>query len=286
MNRCRLLTIDVEDWFHICEVESLSDLDSWSGFESRVESATRWLLDVLRQRNIKGIFFILGWIAQEYPDLIREIKTQGHLIGSHSFGHNLLYELSDAEFEIDLLKSLDAIDKAIGERPSLYRAPGFSLTHRNFSMLQILADNGIEFDFSIYPGDRAHGGFRTDMNEPYKIMFGGGLSIIEMPMSVGRLFGKLDVGLGGGYYRLLPVFILKRLFGRREYQMSYFHPRDFDYGQPKIKGLKFLKSFKTYVGLKTSQKKFLRLLDAFSFDDPRYSLQRVSDSDLKLTLYS
>lgn len=277
----RYLTIDVEDWFHICEVEGIDSEESWRALESRVEESTHWVLMQLDRHQITGIFFVLGWVAERYPKLILEIKSRGHLIGCHSYAHRLLYELSEAEFKRDLQKGLNAISSITGEKPVMYRAPGFSIKNENAFMLRALAEEGIEYDFSIYPGRRAHGGIQSAGALPRRLEFDDHLCLIEMPVSVAQAIPKWDVGFGGGYFRLLPLALLKLLFANREYQMSYFHPRDFDPRQPRLQGLGLFKHFKTYVGLKNSRAKFRRLLNNFKFDDPKAALINVKNLDLE-----
>ena len=280
MNFGRFLTIDVEDWFHICEVDEVDSEGAWSALESRVEESTLWLLHQLERHRVKGIFFVLGWIAERYPLLVQEIKRQGHLIGCHSYAHPLLYDLTEAEFRSDLRKGLSAIQSITGDAPIMYRAPGFSIKDENAFMLKVLAEEGIKYDFSIYPGRRAHGGIKSASSVPYKVEFEDNLSLVEMPVSVASVIPVGDVGFGGGYYRLLPLAFIKLLFGRRSYQMSYFHPRDFDNDQPRLRGLSRFKRFKTYVGLKKSKSNFLDLLSEFEFDDPSVALEELEDLDL------
>ena len=150
MKQFSFLTIDLEDWFHLLDLDQVMNVNDWDNYDSRIEKVTIWLLEVLAVHKVKAIFFILGWIADRYPDLIREIKRRGHTIGSHSHEHPLLYQLTEDEFQRDLVQSLTSIEKASGEAPKYYRAPGFSITDKNLWCMKKLCENGIEADFSIF----------------------------------------------------------------------------------------------------------------------------------------
>lgn len=285
MRQFSFLTIDLEDWFHLLDLEQVMNVGDWDSYEARIENITFWMLELLSEYNVKAIFFVLGWVADRYPDLILEIRNRGHVIGSHSYSHPLLYQLSADEFRQDLVKSLTSIERACGEVPKYYRAPGFSITQNNLSCLKTLIENGIEADFSIFPGLRSHGGLPTALDVPHRITFDNEKSLIEFPMSVGEILLGWKFGFGGGYYRLLPRRILRDAFFSRGYLMSYFHPRDFDFYQPRLSELGWLRYFRSYVGLKHSKSKFKSLLGDFSFGDPQSQISEIAGSELQEVLY-
>lgn len=264
MSTSLILTIDLEDWFHLLEVDSLSSEDRWESIESRVERVTHGLLSILAKQNVKATFFVLGWIAQQYPGLVQEIVSAGHEIGSHSFAHPLVYTLTPKQFEYDLYKSIDAISNVTGKAVEMYRAPGFSITDECNWALEILAKYGIKIDCSIFPASRAHGGYRTsDVSGPTRLLLPNDVEIIELPMTIGRLFNYKVPYTGGGYFRFFPYPFFKHFSKQNDYLMTYFHPRDFDPKQPRLKELPLLKYYKTYVGLSTSLAKFERMLRDF-----------------------
>ena len=260
MNKTLILTFDLEEWFHLC----LDDLtSSWDKYERRFEKNTDYLLEILDQNNVKATFLVLGWIAKQYPEIIRKISENGHDIGSHSNNHGLVYEQSEQEFEADLIESLKILEDVTSKKISIYRAPAFSINVQSKWALEIIAENGISCDLSIFQGDRNLGGISGEkIDEPFYIntQFG---KILEYPMSLTKILGLTFATCGGGYFRLLPFSITKALLRKNDYKMTYFHPRDFDYGQPRL-SMPAIKYFKTYVGLLSSKSKFKKLLENFN----------------------
>lgn len=261
-----ILTFDIEDWFHLLGIEKLSDPRIWEKLESRVENNTLHILDLLSKYNHKATFFVLGYIAEKFPELIMEISKRGHEIGTHSYNHPLLYNLSEQEFDYDLRRSIEVISNLVNADVFSYRAPGFSIRQSNYFFLKVMREAGIRVDASIFPAKRAHGGIPgSTINEPTILNLEHGSSIIEMPMSPVEFFGQKLILTGGGYFRLTPLKLIENLARRDNYTMWYFHPRDFDYLQPRIEGLGAIRYFKTYVGLKRSSFKFETLLKKYRF---------------------
>lgn len=259
-----ILTLDLEDWFHILDNPLTQTVSEWKNLPSRVEVATMRLLDLFDQKKVKCTFFVLGYIAQNFPDLIREVVGRGHEIGSHGCMHQLVFNQTEVEFEDDLLASLDIIEKASGVRPVAYRAPGFSITCKSHWALTILAKNGIQIDCSVFPARRAHGGFNLlRKSKPFKFVIDDTQTLLELPISTHQMFGHNAVVSGGGYFRLLPYFLIDSFMSESRYNMTYFHPRDFDPEQPKIPGLSMLRRFKCNVGLTRSFAKLELLLSRY-----------------------
>src|SRR6267142_411086 len=144
-------TVDVEDYYHVSAFEHAISRSSWGSFESRVVANTQRLLALLARHNVLGTFFILGWVAERFPGLVREIVASGHEVGSHSYWHRLIYETTPAEFREDLRRSIGVIENAASVKVTRYRAPSFSITRRSLWALEILAEEGIEVDSSIFP---------------------------------------------------------------------------------------------------------------------------------------
>ena len=186
----RVLTVDLEEWFHILDHDSVADPSSWDDLESRVATQTAALLDLFDRFNIVATFFCLGWVADRYPLLIREIVRRGHEIGTHSYSHGLVYQQSSQQFETDLVRSLNSIEQACGIRPVMYRAPGFSVTRYQGWVFELLAKHGITIDCSIFPAKRAHGGVSDfPTARPFKLKIEGNLEILCLPMSALNFMG-------------------------------------------------------------------------------------------------
>ena len=176
-------------------------------------------------------------------------------------------QVHPAEFRADLTKSLDVLQQLAGKKVRSYRAPGFSVTASNTWVFDVLAECGIELDASLFPARRGHGGFpQFPCAEPVIIKRASG-QIKEFPLNTASFLGKDLAFSGGGYFRLLPYLLIRRWMKRSTYVMAYFHPRDFDPGQPVIKGLGPVRRFKSYCGLRSAFSKFKRLLAEFPFVD-------------------
>lgn len=261
----KVLTFDVEDWFHILDHPETAPIENWSRFESRLEQGVDRILRLLDDFDQRATFFCLGWIAERHPDVIRQISANGHHLGTHSFAHELVYESSPSRFEADLLRSISAIEKASGVEVTAYRAPGFSITRDSTWAFEILAKNGIEVDCSVFPASRAHGGLPSYKSAcPSMIQCPNG-SLKSLPINTANILGKNFVYSGGGYFRLLPWSFLAHRFCRDDYVMTYFHPRDFDPDQPVLEGLGRIRMFKCYVGLGNAESKLRRLLSDYHF---------------------
>ena len=261
----KVLTFDVEDWFHILDHPETASIESWSTFESRLEQGVDRILRLLDDFDQRATFFCLGWVAEQYPDVIRRISAKGHHLGTHSFSHELVYESSPSRFEVDLQRSISAIEKASGVEVTAYRAPGFSITNESTWAFDILAKNGIEIDCSVFPASRAHGGLPTYKSALPSVIQCSNGSLKSLPINTANILGKNFVYSGGGYFRLLPSTFLSYRFFRDDYVMTYFHPRDFDPDQPVLEGLGRVRAFKCYVGLASAESKLRRLLSDHDF---------------------
>jgi len=256
----KILTFDVEDWFHILDNDETRDVDAWRTFPSRIESGVERILNYCDRAQQTATFFILGWMAEVAPGVMAEIARRGHEIGCHSYRHQLVYSQTPQEFEGDLRRALDHIEAATGARPRSYRAPGFSITPDCLWAFDILAASGIEVDASVFPAPRAHGGLPGfPEGRPCRLETLSGREMRMFPMSYGTVLGRRLVFSGGGYFRLLPYPALRRGFAGSDYVMTYFHPRDFDPEQPMVPGLSRARRFKSYVGLAGALGKLERL---------------------------
>lgn len=280
--KMRILSVDVEDWFHILDNSSTETEVQWSRFPGRLEEGLLRILDTFDRHNNKATFFVLGWIARKYPDMVAEIVRRGHEIATHSDMHQLVYTQSPIEFEDDLKRSLDSIEFASGCRPTAYRAPGFSVTETSTWVFEVLARNGIQIDCSVFPASRSHGGFPMfPADGPCIIETADGQTLRAFPISFGNILGRRVVFSGGGYFRLFPLLFLKRWFEQSNYIMTYFHPRDFDPNQPLISGLSVARRFKSYVGLRSALQKLEMLLECIEFIPLRDAIGMVNWWDVE-----
>ncbi|MBV1859606.1 MAG: polysaccharide deacetylase family protein [Nannocystaceae bacterium] len=270
----RLLTFDIEDWFHILEHEPTSDVRVWSRFESRVRDGTERILEALARHERRATFFCLGWVAEHFPAVVHAIDEAGHEVGTHSYAHEMVHQMTPATFEADLVRSIGILEDLTGKPVTSYRAPGFSLTARTPWAFESLVRAGIETDASLFPTWRMHGGFRGAIRRPGRILTRAGI-LREFPMSLSSVMGH-DVPIaGGGYFRLFPSRLIHALMRREPYVMTYFHPRDFDAEQPTIPGLTPLRCLRSYVGVSSGFAKFERMLRAFEFVDLQEAATRV-----------
>lgn len=259
-----ILTFDLEDWFHILDFGRTENPDQWDKFESRIEANTERLLKLLEAKKIRATFFCLGWIAEKYPHLIRRIAER-HEIACHSMNHQLLYKQSKSDFVEDLKKSVGLLRSLSGQSVNAYRAPGFSLGKEHGYVFEELNKIGISIDCSVFPARRNHGGIPDfPFSRPCKIS-GDNFEVVEFPMNVIPFFGKKIVFSGGGYFRLMPYSFIKNQMEKASYVMTYFHPRDFDPGQPMLEGLPYKRRLMSYVGLNSSFRKLEQLLNDFEF---------------------
>lgn len=260
-----ILTIDLEDWFHILDHSSTSEIYQWEKFESRIERNTDWLLQVMSDSNVQATFFILGWVAEKYPGLVKKIISNGHEPATHSYAHQLLYKQNAIEMKNDLQRAIQLTEDVCGKKITAYRAPGFSFNQKSKFAFEVLNECGIEMDCSLFPARRNHGGFHQfGKNYPVWIEYEG-YRLKELPINTKNVFGQRVVFSGGGYFRFFNYKHIQRWMKSSDYVMTYFHPRDFDSGQPMIEDLVWYRKWMSYTGLKSSASKFQQFLKDFSF---------------------
>ncbi|CAN1542079.1 pepcterm_polyde, polysaccharide deacetylase family protein, PEP-CTERM locus subfamily [Spirosomataceae bacterium] len=263
----KILTFDIEEWFHILDNDATKTEAEWEGFESRIHGNMDKIHEMLGDQ--KATFFCLGWVARKYPEVLKDIDRRGHEIATHSDLHQLAYEQNRQTFEQDLERSIKSIEDVIGKKVRAYRAPGFSLMEQNKWVFEVLMKNGIEIDASIFPAERSHGGFaQFGHAEPCWIDIDG-MRMKEFPINLSSFAGKNLIFSGGGYFRLFPYPLLDFMTKNSDYVMTYFHPRDFDAEQPMVPGLNFVRKFKSYYGLKGCLSKLDKLIKKHDFVDIR-----------------
>lgn len=258
-----ILTFDIEDWYN-CDFIS-EDFD-WDKYECRIYGSVRKLLDELDERNLKGTFFCLGWLAEKHPAIIKEIADRGHEVGCHSYQHELSFRFTPEQFVADTLKAKKLIEDVIGKGITLFRAPGFSITEQNIWAIDSLVKMGFKYDCSIFPAAHDYGGMpHYGKAEPTIIRTPEGNTIKEFPISIHQIARKNIVFSGGGFFRFFPYCLIKRWGKQSDYMMTYFHPRDFDKNQPIVKSLPLMRKFKSYVGINGAFKKWRKFLSDFDF---------------------
>lgn len=267
------LSFDIEDWFQVENLRSACPLEKWDGYELRVEHNTDILLDLLSRHNYRATFFILGWVAERRPNLVRKIASQGHEVASHGYNHEIIYKLTPESFRRDLARSKKILEDICGEPVTGYRAPNFSITESSLWAIDILKELGFSYDSSIFPSS-FHDRYGCDgINDSRFFQFKNGL--FEFPMTVYKI-GNFCFPLGGGaYFRVMPYFIFKALLKKinKEGQrfIFYLHPWELDKGQPRVKvGLQY--SLRHYTNIDKTERKLERLLSDFQFQPLREML--------------
>lgn len=264
--RLNAFTVDVEDYFHVSAFADRIAPEDWDHYECRVEASTHRVLDIAARHGVTGTFFILGWVADRYPDLVVDIHSAGHEIGCHSYWHQLIYDLGRERFREDLTRGRDLLQDIIGEPVRLYRAPSFSVTAESRWALEILVEEGFRIDSSIYPVRHDRYGIPDAPVAPHRISTDSG-PLVEFPGSVWQRAGANVPMGGGGYFRLFPWWVMRRLIATVSSHRPlnfYIHPWELDPDQPRLPGS--LKSrFRHYQNLGSTTRKLDDLLTEFRF---------------------
>jgi polysaccharide deacetylase family protein (PEP-CTERM system associated) len=252
-----IFSIDLEDYFHPTEVGCR--VADWAHVTPRIEFGTNFLLDLLEQHNTRGTFFVLGWVADRHPQLVKTIAKAGHEIGCHSYHHRLVFNLTPDEFKEDTLRAMRVIEDVLGISPKLYRAPSYSIVSKSLWALDILAELGFTHDSSIYPVVHDRYGVSSFRRDAHPIRTPSGSIMAKQVIPVG----------GGAYLRLFPYRYTAagiRRLNTVEQQPAciYTHPWELDSDHPRMaKGL--ISSLRTYLGLRSMGRKVRRLFEEFQF---------------------
>jgi polysaccharide deacetylase family protein (PEP-CTERM system associated) len=264
-----VLTVDVEEYFHPTEVQLYVKAPDWQAFPSRIERQVDRILTVFDAHRVSATFFILGWIAERHPHIVRAIAARGHEIGCHSYAHRMVSTLTPEEFREDTRRAVVAIEDACGITPRCYRAPSYSITSDCLWALEILIECGFSHDSSIYPIRHDRYGIPGFSRHATLLRTPSG-PIFEIPIATVKLGGEnvAPVG-GGGYLRLLPYVYTAAGIRRVNDSESkpvciYFHPWEIDPDQPRLP-LGWLSRIRTYTGLRSMPSKIERLLKDFTF---------------------
>jgi len=312
-----ILTIDIEDYFQVHALSSVIKYEDWDKFECRIERNTDRILEILDSvrspQKVQGTFFVLGWIAERYPDLVRRIQKGGHEIACHGYAHKLIYNQSKEEFREDVKKAKATLEDITGNEVIGYRAPSYSITEKSQWAFEVLVGEGFKYDSSIFPIRHDFYGMSNAPRFPFIISLNGNNnfefsvlnfeeqqhrttsapnnllthslinsnSLIEFPISTVRILGQNIPISGGGYFRLLPYPLIKKGLKRiNEVEQKpfifYMHPWEIDPEQPRINGLSSRSKFRHYVNLNKTENKFKRLLGDFQFSTVRDLIENCS----------
>ena len=259
------MTVDVEDYFQVSAFESVVSRDRWDEYESRVAANTDRLLEIFDESGVRATFFILGWVADREPALVRRIAAAGHEIASHGYGHRLVYQLTPDAFRDDVRRAKGLLQNLSGQAVGGYRAPSFSITERSLWALDVLVEEGYTWDASIFPIRHDRYGIPGAPRHPYQVRPG----LLEIPASTVRLAGINLPIAGGGYFRLLPLWWTR--FGIRRVNETegkpvvfYLHPWEVDPAQPRL-AASALSRFRHYRNLNRTASRLRRLLSEVEF---------------------
>ena len=267
------MSIDLEDWFCVSNFRHVIQPGEWDSCELRVEASTGRALDLLDRHGAKATFFVLGWVADRLPGLIREIEHRGHEIASHGYGHEMLTSLTPEQFEADLLRGRRALQQCGLTHDVIgFRAPSFTIVERTMWALPILERHGFKYDSSMMPvGFHPDYGVPDGPLDPFMVTAG----MHEFPLTCVELFGTRVPCCGGAYFRLLPYaftrYGIERCHAAGRPVVFYLHPWELDPGQPRVK-LPLTKRIRHYHGLAGTEHKLERLLTDFRFTTIRETL--------------
>jgi polysaccharide deacetylase family protein (PEP-CTERM system associated) len=254
-------TVDLEDWYHGIELPP----DRWPELEDRLLASCARLLEILDDSGARATFFVLGDVAERQPQLVRDVMSAGHEIGTHGCSHRFVYEQGEAEFRADVQRSLVLLEACGCDDVIGHRAPYFSITRESLWALDVLAELGIRYDSSIFPVVNYRYGIPDARRVPHRVSDG---SLVEFPISTWRVAGRNVPVAGGAYFRLLPYSITRRGIAAINRSgtpaVFYVHPWELDPDHPRIPLPRRI-SLTHYANLGATERRLRRLLRDFSF---------------------
>jgi polysaccharide deacetylase family protein (PEP-CTERM system associated) len=274
------MTVDVEDYYQVAAFADVVKPEEWSQWPSRVVPNTEKLLDLFAEQNLQITFFILGWVAERHPELVRKIQAGGHEIASHGYSHKFVYSQTPDVFREETRKSKQILEDITGERVLGYRAASYSITQKSLWALDILAELGFTWDSSIFPTHHDNYGIPGSPEVPYRLITAHG-ELTEFPLTTAKI-GRFAVpAAGGGYFRQYPYFLSKWLFDRasehgQKPQIFYLHPWEIDPDQPRIPNARWFSRFRHYTNLARTEPRLRAMLSDFKFGTLSESLASVS----------
>ena len=263
-----ILTIDVEDYFHVAALANAISVDDWDSIKPRVYENTQKILTTLEKYDSTATFFVLGWVAERFPELVKEIDAMGHEVASHGYSHQLVYNQTPELFYSETSKSKEILENIIGKEVTGYRAASYSITRKSLWALDILCELGFSYDSSIFPVYHDRYGIADSPSVPHMLVSPNGSRIIEYPLSVFKL-GSYNLPVaGGGYFRLYPYWLTRFFYNAINKKdlsfVFYMHPWEIDADQPRIK-TNWFSEFRHYNNLDKTENRLIRLLNDFKF---------------------
>jgi polysaccharide deacetylase family protein (PEP-CTERM system associated) len=261
------MTVDVEDYFHVRAFSKILDPNEWGSMPSRVEANTDRVLDLFARKNVLATFFILGWVAERHPSLVRRIVSAGHEIASHGYGHQGIDCQTTEQFRGDVRHAKAVLEDISQQRVRGYRAPTFSVSAKTWWAYEILAEEGYAYSSSLYPIAHDLYGMPDAPRTPFRPTAG---LLLEIPLTTVRVFNRNYPASGGGFFRLLPYTISRCLIAhvnRRDGNpcIFYWHPWEIDPGQPRVAGSSLRSRLRHYTNLGAMARRIGFLLDDFSW---------------------
>jgi polysaccharide deacetylase family protein (PEP-CTERM system associated) len=275
------LTIDVEEYFHPNAMDATVSPADWEALPHRVVRNTEHVLDLLSEFDVRATFFVLGWVAERWPRLVMEIARRGHEIASHGFAHRLVYKLGPQRFRADVVRGKRVLEDCLGQPVVGFRAASYSIVTSTLWALDVLIEEGFQYDSSVFPIRHDIYGIPGFSRFPVKVRCAAG-EILEIPPSTVRLLGNNWPVAGGGYFRLFPYALTRRAIGwinrhDRAPAMVYLHPWEFDVGQPRLPARRTA-HFRQYANLGATEPRLRRLLTEFRFAPIREAMQVMAES--------
>lgn len=262
-----LFTVDMEEYFQVHVFDDYVDRAEWEALPSRVELSTKKLLDILERHDVRGTFFVLGWIAERHPNLVSEISDAGHEVASHGWGHRRITDLSREEFREEARRSKAKLEEVTGRPVYGYRAPSFSLVPGVEWALEILVEEGYRYDSSIFPIRRLGYGYPGACPVPHFVNGASG-SLLELPPATFESAGLNLPAAGGAYFRHLPYALTRSGFQQMEERgasgVFYVHSWEVDEYQPRLP-VSWLRKIRHYRGLDRMPARLDRLFRDFEF---------------------
>lgn len=277
VHRTHCLTFDIEEHFQVAAFDSPARRRQWQSLESRVERNTETILECLEAHHVKATMFVLGWVAERCPQLIRRMAEAGHEIASHGYGHDLITVLTRDQFREDVKRAKAVLEDATGMPVIGYRAPTFTITQETLWALPILLEEGYAYDSSIFPVYHDQYGIPGANPSPHLLSTHSG-ALWEVPPSTCKIGWMRIPVAGGGYFRFFPFWLLVRLMRKVEREgeslVFYLHPWEFDQDQPRMTG-PLRSRLRHYCNLSKTEERFRRLMQEFSFAPIRESLPMI-----------
>ena len=279
------MTVDVEDYFQVSAFESAIDRADWDGFKRRVDVNTHRLLDLFDEVQIKATFFVLGWVAEREPQLIKDIAARGHEIACHGFSHRLVYTQTRTEFHEETARSKRILEDLVQRPIAGYRAASYSITNDSLWALDVLAELGFEYDSSIFPVHHDRYGIPGAPQHIHRVLSGARSNLIEFPLSSLTLLGQNVPVAGGGYFRFYPYALTRWLLNQvadaseRPF-VFYLHPWEVDPDQPRVPNLAARSRFRHYLNLNRCLPRLRLLLQDFAFGPMADAIRDVHDGDV------